>query len=332
MMKSLRTIRYKRLRALRGCADEVRTLVALAVVAARSSEVEADEQAADYDAFLSAVNRLAEDRRLEAFEVAVALLDHPHSAQCSAGADLLGRLATDAGDPVEGLFDRAVTTLTQYAESEEDEDFLNSLVVALGHLGDARAQDAVLSLAEHPAAQVRWAVAWALPTLVLEAPPPVAVDALITLSRDENEDVRDWATFGLGSICDIDSEEVRAALTERLSDEHVETREEAIAGLAVRGDERAIDLLADLLAQASVSVLAIDTAADVGDPRLLPALLEIAQWIKDDHERVGRAIEACGGEPSSNRHTLSAEGAARVARESPQGPHSSSSLQRRGSR
>ena len=55
---------------------------------------------------------------------------------------------------------------------------------------------------------------------------------------DEDGDVRDWATFGIGQQDDTDDETTREALFARVEDEHSDARMEAIIGLARRHDER----------------------------------------------------------------------------------------------
>jgi HEAT repeat protein len=94
------------------------------------------------------------------------------------------------------------------------------------------------------------------------------VRALIVLSGDADPTVRDWATFALGVQIERDSTEVRDALAVRLADEDVNTRDEAIRGLAVRGDTRAVEPA--LSADASPAIEeAIQLLADAtGDPRL----------------------------------------------------------------
>jgi len=73
--------------------------------------------------------------------------------------------------------------------------------------------------------------------------------------EDENEVVRDWATFELGSGDVVeagvmhypDSPEIRAALRRRTEDNYEDARREAIWGLAKRRDSLGLKLLLDHL-------------------------------------------------------------------------------------
>jgi hypothetical protein len=67
------------------------------------------------------------------------------------------------------------------------------------------------------------------------------------LADDTDEDVRNWSLFALGSQCDADSPRLRELFVRHLDDPFPEAREEAIAGLAKRRDERAVVPLAELL-------------------------------------------------------------------------------------
>ena len=66
---------------------------------------------------------------------------------------------------------------------------------------------------------------------------------LMSLTTDNDEDVRDWATFGLGVLGDQDSPAIREALYNRLSDANEDVREEAMVGLGKRHDARVLPVL-----------------------------------------------------------------------------------------
>jgi HEAT repeat protein len=147
------------------------------------------------------------------------------------GADLLGQVATVDRN----ASGRIAEMLLPRLEAEGDPSALQAVGVALGHAGDIRARRALLGLADHPDASVRFAVAFALPSVGLD---DEALAALRRLSRDSDDNVRDWATFGLAES-EADDAQTRDALAERADDPDDDTRAEGIFGLARRGDSRA---------------------------------------------------------------------------------------------
>ncbi len=204
-------------------------------------------------------------------------------------ADLIaeaGRLGEQVNGHPENLPLALPRLLAMLDESDEPEA-LASVIAALGHAWDERASLAVLRFASHPDEGIRLTVAQAAPGGVTneEAEVPVA-DALIDLSSDPVDEIRDWATFGLGSMLNIDSPKVREALASRLEDGHFDTRCEAIVGLAERKDERALEPTLLLLDSESVPRLAVDAARALGDPRLVPALRRLESWWDVDADLV----------------------------------------------
>jgi hypothetical protein len=113
---------------------------------------------------------------------------------------------------------------------------LASILFALGHLKAPGYVEILLRFQHHPDSSVRYAVTTSLGGSAEEP----AIRALIELSRDQDFEVRDWATFGLGSLVDADSEEIRQALVDRLTESEDEVRGEALVGLVERHDDRAI--------------------------------------------------------------------------------------------
>jgi len=119
------------------------------------------------------------------------------------------------------------------------------------------------------------------------------LDVLIALMADEDETVRDWATFGIGTRTDADSPDIRAALMARLADGHADTRNEAFAGLARRGDYRIVESLSRELQSKEVSVLAVEAARDIADPRLHAALVHLLEWWDRDTALLNEAVDRC---------------------------------------
>ena len=133
--------------------------------------------------------------------------------------------------------------------------------------------EALVKLVEYPEADVRHAVA-----MSLTKDHPLAIQALITLSADADSLVRDWSTFGLGQQIETDTPEIRDALAARLDDEDDDVFYEAIYGLAIRGDVRVVPALLSGRelhgSDTNLSISLINAGKLIGDPRLLPLLLE----------------------------------------------------------
>jgi len=130
--------------------------------------------------------------------------------------DVLGQLGYASDRPYR---EETLSILLDEIDQAEDPRLLQAAVTALAHLGDGRALTPVLRHVAHRDDEVRQAVAFTLPSITDQrVPAPEVVDALIGLSADADEDVRDWATFGLAELLEADSPEIRAALTARLDD------------------------------------------------------------------------------------------------------------------
>jgi HEAT repeats len=182
---------------------------------------------------------------------------------------------------------------------------LGSAITALGHLHDERGLSTVLRYAAHPHEDVRFAAAWALPPVAGDPAEAAAVAALIRLTADSDPDVRDWATFGIGTLlADEDSVAIRDALVARLDDEEGDTAGEALLGLARRRDPRVLPVLLARLDD-DPGNLVVEAAAELGAPEALSALERLlrAGWqedvprpnVLDDAIRACAAHEAGGG-------------------------------------
>ncbi len=191
------------------------------------------------------------------------------------GAAILGQLghSTVGFDPVfaEERYAGLGSLLASEQAGPGDPDVLNDVCVALGHLHDPRAIPALLALRQHPDADVRFGVVFGLSGHEI----PDAIDGLIALSADCDDQVRDWSTWGLGQLITIDTPAIRAALHARLDDACDAVRCEAIAGLANRGDRSVLPVLNREL-RTGVGLPLLHAAISLATPELCEALAEAA--------------------------------------------------------
>jgi HEAT repeat protein len=205
------------------------------------------------------------------------------------GAGILGQL----GLPETTFHEESVSILVSMLDHEQEPCVLNSIAVALGHRADARAIEPLVRLKNHPDEVVRFGIVCGLLTLDDER----AINTLIELSTDVDSDVRDWATFGIGSMIETDTPEIRAALLARTIDEDADTSGEALVGLARRHDERAVDLLLKELEAGWNGSLLLEAATELADPRLYPSLVKLQEeWDEAKswpYSMLEEAIAAC---------------------------------------
>ena len=147
-------------------------------------------------------------------------------------------------------------------EHEEAVRPMDAAIAALGHLDNPAAIPLIIEHESHPNADIRFAVACSLGSFPSD---PRSAECLLSLMKDVDEEVRDWATFGPGVQGDLDSVAIRDALFERLSDSNKDVREEAIAGLGKRKDQRVLPSLVATLEESAVSRPAIEAAIDMLD-------------------------------------------------------------------
>ena len=177
---------------------------------------------------------------------------------------------------------------------DEEEDVVVAALFALGHLRAGEATDLV-PFATHASSRVREAVAHALGG----RDDPAGLDALRSLTADADTDVRNWATFGLGSLCRSDTPEIRDALAARLADDDGEVRGEALVGLARRRDLRAVAAITAELRARDVSSLAIEAAETMPSEEFIVPLRVLAHSAPT--EAVVRALERCEAAIDSSR-------------------------------
>jgi len=218
----------------------------------------------------------------EVLDTALAACAAADPRQRRIGAGVLGQLGHSKMVFQEERYAGLAGLLAAERAGPGDPDVLNEVCVALGHLGDPRAIPALLELQGHPASGVRFGVVFGL----CGHENSDAIEGLIALSSDSDEDVRDWATFGIAQQITTDTPAIRAALHARLDDPFYEARNEAIEGLAARGDLSVLPVLIREL-KTGVALPLLDAAIALRRPELCEALAVA--------ERDGLVIQALYG-------------------------------------
>jgi HEAT repeat protein len=222
----------------------------------------------------------------EIFEQASQWCRSQSPVERSLGADILGQFGGNGEDSP--YRSRSLPILYDLLR-DSDPNVLRSTLIALGHLRVRGNREPMLALVEHPDEEVRFGVVFSLLGNETES----AVTALIQLSRDHDADVRDWATFGLGTLLDVNTSEVQAALLARTEDAHDDTRQEAIVGLAERADRTVLPALIRELESDCVGTLVVEAARDLGSPELSSALQALTSWWDVDNVLLQEAIASC---------------------------------------
>jgi HEAT repeat protein len=212
----------------------------------------------------AAIRALQDRGTREVFEAARELCAGVEPHERCLGVDILAQ----GQSWVKTFHDEAVTLLLQVLEREDEPRVLSSIGMALDHRHDRRAVEPLAALRNHPDAGVRYSVVHGL----LRHQDDQAVQALIELSDDEASDVRDWATFGLCVLLDIDTPALREALVRRLADADPDTRGEAMVGLARRHDNRVVPALVEALQAGWDGSLVREAVEEFRHPEVLNAL------------------------------------------------------------
>src|ERR1700712_5345681 len=131
----------------------------------------------------------------ELLAVALTFCGSDEPAMRATGAGVIAELCT----PGREIIGEALGVLGPLLEHEQSADVIGVALhgVALTNLPDGVAL--ALPFVAHPDESVRLDATHALYWCAGDPPSQQAVDALLALSADPDEDVRDWATFGLGS-------------------------------------------------------------------------------------------------------------------------------------
>src|SRR5579871_1703888 len=214
----------------------------------------------DDEAPWHAVHALHHIGSREVLEIASAWCRSEEPLKRSRGADVLAQLGRTSSHLENNFPEESFTAVSALAESEKRLQPLSAAIQALGHIGDPRAIPLLVRNNTHAKSEIRFAVACACGSFAGEAP---IVPVLLKLIHDKDEDVRDWATFALGTLSTADTPEIRDTLAQCLNDSSPDVVDEALAGLARRRDKRALPLILKRLEQPDVDDHILESAGEL---------------------------------------------------------------------
>jgi HEAT repeat protein len=194
----------------------------------------------DDDAPWEAVHALRKLGTREVFEIAATWCKSDDSLMRARGVDVLAQLGKTINHPLNKFPEDAYAIISELVQGEKNLRALRSGIIALGHLDNVAAVPIIVSFQRHSNTNIRFSVAFSLGSFPND---DLSVETLLAMMEDSDEDVRDWATFGLGVQGDRDSTAIRDALFRSLSDANEDVREEAMIGLGKRKDQRVLSSL-----------------------------------------------------------------------------------------
>ncbi|PXY47031.1 hypothetical protein [Flavobacterium hydrophilum] len=159
-------------------------------------------------------------------------------------------------------------------KKETDKDVISAIFYGIGHNNENLTDKQIGIICpykNHKSVNVRYSLVYA----ILAIDKTKSIETLIQLSKDKDSDIRDWATFGIGSQIETDNELIRKALWERVNDKYKNIRHEAIAGLAKRKDENIKGVLKNELLEIDDSgSLILEIIEEFGDKTFIPLIEE----------------------------------------------------------
>lgn len=166
-------------------------------------------------------------------------------------------------------------------EQKQPSEVLSSILYGIGHNNEnitKHQADKLCIFKDHPTSEVREGLVFALLKIEYYTP----INTLIFLSKDKIADIRNWATFGLGTQIEKSNKKIINALWERVDDTDEETKMEAIVGLAKRNENVKNVIIKELTQQDEFGSLLFEAIEIVNDIDFLPYLEKILQETKND--------------------------------------------------
>lgn len=187
---------------------------------------------------------------------------------------------------------QAVPILTDLLHQQPiDEELQEDMIIALGRIGDKRAETPLLSLATHDSIYIRQRIAKALGSFTSEK----SIHVLTILLDDDNNEVRANAAQALGDIGDPTA---IPALDNALDDGVWTVRKQAVTALAQFNNEAIVEPMMYALEdiRSPIRIIAAEKLGEIGTPLAYEPLLQARHpFRRDVNTAIDTALEKLDG-------------------------------------
>lgn len=168
-------------------------------------------------------------------------------------------------------------------EEKQNDDVLFSLFFGISHNNEKLINNQVLQLIKFKNSKNN-NVRYSLVSAISGVNNPKAIGTLIELSEDNFSSIRNWATFGIGTLCEQNNDLIVKALWKRIKDKHQETKLEAIVGLAKRNQVAVKEQIIEELKNGEYGALLFDAIETLKDKDFIPYLENNLKSANNDNE------------------------------------------------
>ncbi|MBD8389500.1 hypothetical protein [Dysgonomonas sp. BGC7] len=204
------------------------------------------------------------------FEQCILLTESNIPKKRMIGVDILSQLRDSVS--IKPYSKKVLIHFLNLLKVEKDLSVIKSILYGIGHNNDNLVSNEDIEYLTNYWLNKNSCVREGVVLALLGIDNPIAIDTLIKLSEDRYSNIRNWATFGLGSQIERDTPEIRHALFLRIYDKHQETKYEAILGLAKRKDSNIKNVIEQEILSQSYGTLLLEAVEKLQDVVFLPLL------------------------------------------------------------
>jgi HEAT repeat protein len=217
--------------------------------------------------------RATKDIYHQAFELAKSQSDK----KIIIGIDVLAQLGFDPRIRQQ----KTINLYFDLLENNQNDKVLFALFFGISHNNENLTKKQVSKLIEFKDSKnndVRYSLVSALSGIENQ----MALETLIELSEDKYSSIRNWATFGIGTLSEENNDRIINALWKRTKDKHQETKLEAIVGLANRNQVSVKENIIDELKNGEYGSLLFEAIETLKDKDFVPYLERNLKLAKKD--------------------------------------------------